>query len=70
MSARTCRATIIDAGTPGTNYGEPRARLEDGRTMPMGWNSGQSFPLGTTGRAEYISMGYASLWKFTPDEAS
>ena len=53
MSARTrtCRATIIEAGSPGVRYGEPRARLEDGRLMPMGWNSGQSFPIGTTGTA-------------------
>lgn len=66
-SSWPCQATIIDTGDPSKRYGEPRARLEDGRTMPMGWNSGQVIPLGTKGRAEYISMGFASLWKFTPD---
>jgi hypothetical protein len=38
------------------------------RKMPMGWNIGQVIPVGTTGIAEYIKQGTASLWLFTADE--
>jgi hypothetical protein len=62
------RAVITEAGVPGMRGGEPRARLVDGREMPMGWNIGQAIPVGTTGMAEYIRASYASLWKFTPDD--
>jgi len=58
-------AIITCSGTPGLNYGEPRAELEDGREMPMGWNSGQSIPVGTRGVATYIATGHASLWQFS-----
>jgi len=45
---------------------EPYAELEDGRTMPMGWNLGQTFEVGQTGIAEYVVTGSAGLWQFTP----
>lgn len=38
-----------------------------GRKMPMGWNIGHTFPVGTVGIAEYIKMGASSLWRFTAD---
>jgi len=60
-------AVITDAGTPGAHYGEPRALLADGRTMPMGWSAGKTFPVGTWGEAEYIRTGHASLWQFYPN---
>lgn len=60
------RATIVaPVGRPGRN--EPYAKLEDGRVMPMGWSHGQSWPIGTTGEAEYVVTSAASLWRFTPD---
>lgn len=58
-------AVITTAGVPGRS--EPYARLADGRIMPMGWSIGKTFEVGQTGRASYIKVGYASLWKFTPD---
>lgn len=60
------RATITQPGVPGRS--EPYARLADGRVMPMGWNRGKRFPVGTEGEAEYIRTGNASLWRFTPDD--
>lgn len=63
------RATIVNPGTPGMNYGEPRAELEDGRTMPMGRNAGSTYPIGTTGTAEYVRTPNSGLWQFTPDTA-
>lgn len=62
---RVQRATIMCPGTPGRS--EPTAQLADGRTMPMGWNMGQSIAVGTTGTAEYVSTSNAGLWRFTPD---
>lgn len=67
---RTYRAVITDPGTPGRNYGEPRARLEDGREMPMGWNAGTTVPAGTTGTAVYVVAYGGGLWQFTPDAES
>lgn len=63
------RATIIRKGRcTEDGYGEPYALLEDGREMPMGWNiRGETFEVGTTGTATYISTPYAGLWHFTPD---
>lgn len=60
------KAVITTAGVPGRS--EPYAKLEDGRTMPMGWSWGKTFAVGQTGRASYIRTPNASLWKFTPDE--
>lgn len=60
------KATITEAGVPGRH--EPYAELEDGRTMPMGWNTGKTYEVGQKGMAKYVSTGSASLWQFTPDE--
>jgi hypothetical protein len=59
-------AVITSPGYPGVKYGEPRAKLADGREMPMGWNAGKQYPRGTKGRARYESHPHASLWRFTP----
>lgn len=63
------RATITKKGRClEDGYSEPYALLEDGRTMPMGWNrSGPIFEVGTEGTAQYIATRNAGLWKFTPD---
>jgi hypothetical protein len=58
-------AIITNPGQPGQRYGEPRAELEDGREMPMGWNAGQRIDVGTRGVATYIKTAHASLWKFS-----
>jgi hypothetical protein len=60
------KAVITQPGVPGRS--EPYAKLEDGRTMPMGWSMGKTFAVGQAGRAEYVRTPSASLWKFTPDE--
>ena len=69
------RATITKPGVnePGSIPGsvrrsEPYARLEDGRTMPMGLNMGKTYPVGTTGTAKYVKSASYGLWHFTPDE--
>lgn len=61
------KAVIVDEGNPGRPYGEPRAQLEDGRVMPMGWNAGTTIPVGTTGEAQYVMRSSAGLWLFTPN---
>lgn len=55
-------ATIIFEGKPGER--EPSAKLEDGREFPMGWNMGQSIPVGTKGKAAYLVAGNQGLWQF------
>jgi hypothetical protein len=64
-------ATITSPGVPGES--EPYARLADGRVMPMGWNMGESYPVGTTGTAMYAVTSRAGLWHFTahpPEETA
>ena len=61
-------ATIVRSGRcREENWSEPYALLEDGRTMPMGWNCiGEIYKVGTVGTAQYVFTGAAGLWKFTP----
>jgi len=59
------RAVIVNPGAPGK--GEPVARLEDGRTMPMGLNTGGEYAADTLGWAQYHSTPSYGLWKFTLD---
>ncbi len=75
------RATITEAGTPGRNYGEPRAtifnvprsftrpyrNIADRRDVPLGWNIGQSIPAGTEGYARYETHGDRGLWRFVAE---
>lgn len=60
------RAVITHSGTPGQR--EPSARVFAGRELhgefPMGWNMGESLPVGTEGWAQYISTTSMGLWKF------
>lgn len=70
MSAQgPIRATIVKKGRcPEDGYTEPYALLDDGRTMPMGWNRlGPIFEVGTTGTARYVWTPAAGLWQFTAD---
>jgi len=64
MSNKPEKAVITFQGTLDQ---EPSARLEDGRIMPMGWNRGNMFPIGTKGIAQYISTPSMGLWLFTPN---
>lgn len=57
-------AVIVHNGARGH---EPYARLADGREMPMGYNMGKRYPIGTTGMAEYIVGPSSGLWHFEPD---
>lgn len=70
MGAEKIGATIIRKGRcVEDGYGEPVARLDDGREMPMGWNrSGPTFEVGTKGTASYVTTATAGLWRFEPDE--
>jgi hypothetical protein len=69
MSDRVYRATIVKKGRCAEDgYTEPYALLDNGRTMPMGWNaSGPVYEVGTTGTAAYIQTPTAGLYRFTPD---
>lgn len=70
MATERIGATIVRKGRcEADGYTEPYARLDDGREMPMGWNtSGPIFEVGTRGTAGFVATPRGGLWRFEPDE--
>lgn len=65
MEKPKLRAVIV---RPGSGREEPYAEVDGQRwPVPMGWNMGQTIPVGTTGTAQYVTTPSAGLWRFTPD---